>query len=337
MSVKKKDNHQSKQKKSTVSTSKTVWIPALCIFMFAVVAALIFMNKADKPTETSLRNELDDEAAPIACKGNVIDATDGREVDAVEGSRYRVSIDEIANEGPEGIAHIGGLVTFVPDGRVGDKLIIEVTKLKGSTAEASIVKILSRGDSSGESVSTVDESRQARHASKDDQSVLSASAANVEVEVGRSYRGKVEDIGDKGDGIVRVGGKVVFIEDAERGEEVVFRVTQDKDKFAIAVLVESGGFSESEDAEDSVPAGDATALNADSATADDVQPGRIFNVMVAEKDRRNPSVNGVARIGGLVVFIHDSQPGDKLSVRITERAPSFAQAEKIKTDLVEDE
>jgi predicted RNA-binding protein with TRAM domain len=54
------------------------------------------------------------------------------------GKEYDVEIQEISRRG-EGIARIEGLVVFIPDTKIGDKLRIKVTRISRRFAEAEVV------------------------------------------------------------------------------------------------------------------------------------------------------------------------------------------------------
>ncbi len=113
--------------------------------------------------------------------------------------------------------------------------------------------------------------------------------------------------------MVWVDGKVTFLSGAQLGDEVVFRIVEDRGNFNIGQIVSKE---------------DATATRKPELT-EAVQCGEIYDVEVTERDRRNPEQNGVARIDGLVVFIQDSQPGDHLKIRIIDRQSRFARGEVI--------
>lgn len=77
-------------------------------------------------------------------------------------------------------------------------------------------------------------------ASRDESSevyVVGLGRVDAPVEVGDVFEEEVVDEGDEGDGIVRIDGYVLFIEDASEGETVEVRVTQLKPKFGFAERV----------------------------------------------------------------------------------------------------
>lgn len=58
------------------------------------------------------------------------------------------------------------------------------------------------------------------------------------VEEGEQYEVTIEDTGDKGDGIAKVDGLVVFVEDTEIGDEVTIEVDNVGRSAAFASVVE---------------------------------------------------------------------------------------------------
>ena len=55
-----------------------------------------------------------------------------------EGKTYDVKIEDIAREG-DGIARIEGLVVFIPNTKIGDKVRIKVTNISRRFAEAEVI------------------------------------------------------------------------------------------------------------------------------------------------------------------------------------------------------
>lgn len=55
------------------------------------------------------------------------------------GKEYEVEVQETSRRG-EGIARIQGLVTFIPDTKLGDHVKIRITRISRRFAEAEVVK-----------------------------------------------------------------------------------------------------------------------------------------------------------------------------------------------------
>jgi predicted RNA-binding protein with TRAM domain len=249
-------------------------------------------------------------------RGEVIDAIERRDVVAEEGRRYKVRIQDESKEGASGVARIGGLVTFVPGARKGDVLIVEISRLKRSVAEATVIsRVTETTPAAAPAVEPV--------AKPVAQAPVTPLPSTERPEVGKTYRAIVSDIGKKGDGIVHVGGKVVFVPDAKVGDNIIFEVTEDRDQYARGRLVSRA------EAESPAPAATGITPPAGVDPAAEVQPGREFDVKVSEKDKKDPEHNGVARIGGLVVFVPGAQPGDAVRIRITDRRQRFAFSEVV--------
>ena len=57
-----------------------------------------------------------------------------------------------------------------------------------------------------------------------------------------------------------------------------------------------------------------------------VEVGKEYDVEIEETSRRG---EGITRIEGLVVFVPNSKPGDKLRIKITNVGRKFAEAETV--------
>jgi predicted RNA-binding protein with TRAM domain len=251
-------------------------------------------------------------AAESVYGGQIIDAVEGAPGEPREGWRYRVRIRDESRQGAAGVCRIGGMVTFVPGAAVGEEWIVEVAEVKGSVAEA-------RG---------IERRREAPPQRAPSRAGAGQEGGDDPWAPGAVHRARVEDMGERGDGIVRLDGKVVFVRGAKRGQVVSYRIVRDGPSHAVADLV--AVHDDALDAPPSVPMPAADAVrDGETAAADDVQPGRLFTVEITEENRRTPDVDGVARIGGLVVFVPNSRPGDRVRLRITGREPRFAFAENL--------
>lgn len=62
-----------------------------------------------------------------------------------------------------------------------------------------------------------------------------------------------------------------------------------------------------------------------------VEIGKEYDVEIKETSRRG---DGIARIEGLVVFVPNTKPGDKLKIKITNISRRFAEAQA--TDTTEE-
>ena len=287
---------------------RTVLVFGVCIAGFALVIWLFL--RPESPQVEVIEGQVSEGSVDAVYTGNVVDTLVTSNAVAEAGRRYRVRIEGRARDSASGVARIGGLVTFVPGVSSGDVCIIEVVRIKRSVAEAVLVSMEKKAPVGAPS------------APKPPVRPAPPKAASAR-DAGAIYEGVIEDIGSKGDGIVRLEGKVVFVPDTVKGQRIRYRIVEDKDRFAIGEQV-AGEVSQPEP---SLAAQASVDKNADPA--DSVTEGSEHVVEITEKDRRNPDTGGVARIGGLVTFVAGTQPGDRVRVRIVERAPRFARAEVI--------
>lgn len=312
----KQTNQENPRNPSSMSGAvplRIILLLVLTIIALGVVAYLIFAP-ARREAEIIEGTVTGNEAVTLGVnQSEVIDATARKDVKAELGRRYEVVVDDESDEGAAGVAHVGGLVVFVPGTRKGERVVIEIARMKRSSAEAVLVNRISAAPASMER-----ETRPPRAVApppvEAEGPLRSTSEAPV---VGGKYRAKIEDVGKKGDGLARVGGKVVFIPGTTKGEEVEFVITEDRGNTCSARLLSKA----------EAPAGEVAPRKA--SAADGAVPGAEFDVIIKDKDRKTPDRDGVARIDGLVVFVPNSQPGDHVKIRITDRQPRFAAAEVI--------
>lgn len=278
----------------------------ICLAAVAVVVYLVIRpgNDVQETIISLIEVEAPEDIAINVLQ--VIDTLETPDVDAIEGQRYKVLVVDEAREGASGIARIGGLVTFVPETQRGDVVVIEVTRLRRSTADSVVIERIDSG--------VTVPGRPAREPQPTRPAVPASDM------VGQIFRGTITDMGREGDGVSRVDGKVVFVEGAELGEHVEFRVVEDMGRFARAEVVSKSDVpfeSAPAPAERPAPRGVPVVL------------GDTYDVTVTDRDRRHPTVNGVARIDGLVVFVPGTQPGDRVRIRITEVRARSATAEVV--------
>ena len=245
------------------------------------------------------------EAIPLY-RGEIIEATGRERVELAEGRRYRVRIFDESREGTAGLARIGGMIVFIPDARKGETVVVEVLTRKRTTADARLLEREAAAPASP--VSAV----------SPEAVVLDAAAPGLKPEEGGLYRGRLTGHGREGDGTLRLDGKTVYVKGAREGELVTFRVLRIADRYIQAETVDAPA----------APAPSAAVRSGANASADDVQPGAVFDVEIVEPSRRNPDRDGVARIGGLIVIVPDSRPGQTVRIRIRDRQPRYALAER---------
>lgn len=300
--------------------SRNVLLLLLAICLVAVAAVVVLVLRPDEREQEKIISVIED-AAPQEAGVNVLqveDAMTSPDLVAAEGHRYKVLIVDNAREGASGIARIGGLVTFVPDTVKGDVAVIEVTELKRTTASAVLVEKLE----SGHAVP----GRSADRAPRDDSPRTETSEL-----VGNVYRGTVEGVGDKGDGVVRVKKKVVFVPGVATGDYIEFKVVADVGRFASGELISRLDKSLASTAPAETPASESATPPAktDKHGPAPVAVGEEHTVTITEADRTNPDKDGVTRIERFVIFVPGTQPGDHVRIRIAEVRPRSATAEVI--------
>jgi len=304
--------------------SRNVLLILLVICLAALVAVVfLVVRSGDKQNEQIITlMETTNASASGVNILQVVDTLTNKSAVAMEGHRYKVLIDDEAREGTSGIARIGGLVTFVPDARKGDVVIIEITRMKQSTADSVVIEKLEAGQAkpaTHEAANTPPAEPPRPRAETQTESAM----------VGKIFRATVTDNGREGDGIVRIDNKVVFVKGAAKGEHVEFKVTEDIGRFARAEII-----SKSDTPYENVPAVTSKPKpSREPRPAPDfdkpVKVGEEHVVTITEKDRRNPDVDGVARVDGFVIFVPGTRVGDQVRVRITDMSKRAADAEVI--------
>lgn len=295
---------------SSLSVSKLL---ALLVLTVVATGAVVYLavRPRDKAAEVVV-SKLEPKAAAEA-KINTqqaVDATAGSSEKPELGRRYRVRIDSESREGTEGIARVGGQVIFVKGGRPGQEVLIEITRLRKTTAEAVIV---------GEAGAPVAATPAPVRSSSD--------AAPASVPEGAPvYTGTVVFVGKFGDGLVKANGESVYVPGVQKGERISFIITEKRDRFSSGQLV-----SKLEPVAEAAPVDHREARTGTDrlveTKAPQIQPGQEYEINITEKERRNPELAGVGRVDGLVVIVNGTKPGDRVKVRITERKPTLAFAE----------
>lgn len=301
-----------------VPASSSLTVPKLLVLLLlTVVATGAVVYLAVRPKEQKgevVVTKLEPQAA-AELKINtqqVVDATRRTSEKPELGRRYRVRIDSESREGTEGIAHIGGLVVFVAGSRPGQELLVEITRVRATTAEAVIIKEEGAAAVTAAPTEARPDTRPA--------------AATVPAD-GTVYTGTVVFVGKFGDGLVKVNGMQVYVPGVQKGDRISFVVTEQRDRFSKGALVsklEPAPASTGGETREPRP---ANAERVVETKAPHIQPGQEYEVEITEKERRNPELAGVGRVDGLVIIVEGTKPGDRVKVRITERKPTIAFAE----------
>ena len=161
--------------------------------------------------------------------GQIIDATKDKNITPKEGYRYRVIIDGLSRDGSAGVTRIGGMITFVPGTQKGDIAVIQITSVRRTVANAELIS-----KEKGE-VKTSVESPVEKVDS--DEIIDLTKNPNAKVINGRTYRGIVADMGKRGDGIIKIDGKVTFIPGVQKGEKCLFKIIDTRSRFNRGILI----------------------------------------------------------------------------------------------------
>lgn len=273
--------------------------------MFAPMGLVLARDERAPEQEVSILGTREDAGTSVSA-GEILDATQTNSLKPEVGQRYRV---RLLGESPDGawmLARIGETLTYVRGGTSGEVVEVEVTRVYRTTADAKILSLET-------SIPPDTAISPARKPSSVEPTVSITEPQEV-------YTGVVERLGSKGDGLVYVEGTPVYISGAQPGERVVFEITSKRERYWTGKLLRRIWAEEP---------GRTRPSEARPWRAPRVVEGAEFEVVVSEREIRNPDKNGVARIDGLAVIVPDSRPGDRVRIRIVERRPTLARSEII--------
>lgn len=292
------------EKSSSLTVPKLLALLLLTVVATAAVVYLV-LRPSEKPGEVVVTKFEPEAAAKL--KINTLQAEEatpkGGEKPVV-GRRYKVRIDSESREGTEGIARIGGLVVFVKEGRPGQDVVIEITRVRSTTAEGVIVKT-----ETGPAPVAV--------------APPAPVAPPVESAI---YTGTVVSVGKYGDGVVKLNNEPVYIPGVQKGDRISYALNERRGKYANGRLIAKlSSESAGGEAKTTTSASNRTV----EVRAPQIQAGQELEVEITEKDRNNPDKAGVGRIENLVILVPETKPGDRVKVRITDRRATLAHAEII--------
>lgn len=149
-------------------------------------------------------------------------------------------------------------------------------------------------------------------------------ATPLEPKLGYRYKLFVEDESDdRTSGVAKIGGRITFISGARRGQTVLADVTRVRERVVDANLVRV--LSEID-----LPARPVQAdfAPADGDSAGHVLTGAEMDVIISEPSTKNPGLESIAKVEGLVVVVSGvTTIGERVNVRITDRRERIAFAE----------
>ncbi len=300
---------------SPLRTLALILLPLLGIAL--VLAAILATRSKQKATVAVVVS--DDQAAAAAINtGDVIDATVPGAVAAPQlGYRYKVFVEDESDDRSSGIAKIGRLVTFIPETRRGQTAVVAITRVRERVADAVLIKVLSQIDlppKAPRAPFVPEAGDAAAHVvpgAEMDVIIAEASSKNPETE-----------------GVARIAGLVVFVNGVPTiGERVNVRITDRRERLAFAEPTgKPAGTDPLPDADVRAPRRAFVPAPGDSAAH--VVPGAEMDVIIAEASAKNSGMEGIAKIGGLVVVVNGVPTvGERVNVRIVDRKERIAFAE----------
>jgi predicted RNA-binding protein with TRAM domain len=146
--------------------------------------------------------------------------------------------------------------------------------------------------------------------------------------------GIVDGVGSLGDGRLKVDGVTIYVPGTAKGDRIVFEIVRKGDRFGSGRLVEKLAADASPaapvaPAEIKAPASTVTNAAPADAAGGPPKEGEERVVTITEKARRNPDTDGVVRLGGMVVIVPGTQPGQTVKLRITSVRERVAFAEVV--------
>ena len=255
-----------------------------------------------------------------------VPAADDPAAHVVPGAEMDVIIAEASSKNPatEGVAKVGGLVVFVQGATaIGERVNIRITDRRERVAFAELTGQPAGTGPLASAGTTGDVLRRAFSPRANDPAAHVIAGAEMDVVITEASK-----MNPATEGVAKVNGLVVFVQGATTiGERVNVRITARRERMAFAEL--SGKPAGTEP----LPAASAPAPRrafepgpGDSAAF--VVPGAVVATTIVEPSEKNPATEGVAKIGGLVVFVQGATTiGQPVNVRITDRRRTVAMGE----------
>ena len=247
--------------------------------------------------------------------GQIIDATQaGVQVDARLGYRYKLFVEDESDDRSSGIARLGGRATFIPNARRGQTVVADVTRVRERVIDAVLVQVLSQVNLPPKPP------RQPYVPPAGDSTAAVVEGAEMDVIIAEtSSKNPLVD------GIARVAGLVVIVNGAPTvGERVNVRITDRRERMAFAEVTGNPPGTDPLPVYESRPARAVFT----PPPGDPVVVGAEMDVVIAEESDKNPGVEGIAKIGGLVVAVEGATTvGERVNIRITGRRERIAFAE----------
>ena len=301
------------------SRMRTVAMILLPLLGIALVGAAIYVKSSGKGKANVTVVYTEEQAgAPAINTGDIVDATvPGAVVAPRLGYRYKVFVDDESDDRSSGIAKIGGLVTFIPAARRGQTAVVDITRVRDRVADAVLVKVLSQVDLPPKAA------RQPFTPAPGDSAGHVVVGAEMDVVISEASSKNPDT-----EGIAKVNGLIVCVNGIPTiGQRVNVRITERRERIAFAEPTGKPAGT------DPLPVQTASSSGAPRSSftpppGDPVVLGAEMDVVISEASSKNPTVDGIARVGGLVVVVNGVPTlGERVNVRITGRLERMAFAE----------
>ncbi len=138
--------------------------------------------------------------------------------------------------------------------------------------------------------------------------------------IGKVFQETVSGLNADGEGFIKLPEFVVAIPGVDIGQHIEFRITDDTGRFVRAEVIRT------------LPATASYTpppVSKEDNRSAPVKVGDVIDVDVTEAARRQPEVNGVARINGFVVFVPGTKIGERVKIKITEVMDRSADSEVV--------
>ena len=297
------------------SKKRTLALILLPLLAIALAGVVIYINqKAKEKGMVTVVVAGESATAAAINTGDVIDATlPGVALEPLLGRRYKVFVEDESDDRSSGIAKIGGRATFIPGARRGQIALVDTTRVRDRVVDAILVKVLSTLDLPPKPP------REAYVPAPDDATAQVVPGAEMDVIITEtSSRNPTTE------GVAKVSGLVVFVNGATAiGERVNIRITERRERLAFAELTgQPAGTSP-------LPAAAEPVRRVfQPPPGDPVVPGAELDVVISEESQKNPGLEGIAKVGGLIVAVKGATTvGERVNVRIVDRMERIAFAE----------
>ena len=298
----------------SVSSLRTLFLILLPLLGIGLVIAVIFATRAKNKAVVTVVVGADASGAAAINTGEILDATGaaGYGLAPRLGYRYKVFEEDESDDRSSGIAKIGGLATFIPEARRGQTAIVDVTRVRERVVDAVLVQVLSQVD-------LPPKAPRAAFVPPPDDPAIEGAELDVVISEASSKNPETE-------GVARIGGLVVFVNGVPTiGERVNVRIVERRERLAFA---EPTGKPAGTGPLPTIPSSRAPRAAYVPPAGDPVVVGAELDLVIAEESEKNPGLEGIAKVGGLVVAVKGATTvGERVNVRIVERMERIAFAE----------